>query len=136
MPDRYRTLLVEDDRLLRLLNRTLLEQSGRFDVLDEAQDGADAVKKAELLKPDCILLDLVMPGTDGFKAIPKLRLVSPNSCIIVVSMLPRMGTEDEVVRLGAAAFVDKADDSSHFLRQVTSILESWAPSVSPRRTKK
>lgn len=124
---KFRTVLVEDDRLLRLLNRTLLEQSGRFDVLDEAEDGDEAVHAVERHQPDCVLLDLVMPGTDGFRAIPKIRQVCPSACVIVVSMLPRMGTEDEVLRLGAAAFIDKAEDSDHFLQQAIRILENWSP---------
>lgn len=127
MAKKFRTVLVEDDRLLRLLNRTLLEQSGRFEVLDEAEDGDEAVECVERHQPDCVLLDLVMPGTDGFRAIPKIRAVCPTTCVIVVSMLPRMGTEDEVLRLGAAAFIDKAEDSDHFLQQAIRVLENWTP---------
>jgi len=134
---KFRTVLVEDDRLLRLLNRTLLEQSGRFEVLDEAEDGEEAVECVGRHRPDCVLLDLVMPGTDGFRVIPKIRQMSPETCVIVVSMLPRMGTEDEVLRLGAAAFVDKAEDSDHFLQQAIRVLENWfATATTKSRSKK
>ena len=132
---KFRTVLVEDDRLLRLLNRTLLEQSGRFDVLDEAEDGEEAIKAVERHRPDCVLLDLVMPGTDGFRAIPKIRQLSPQTCVIVVSMLPRMGTEEEVVRLGAAAFIDKAEDSDHFLQQAIRVLENWNAATPAAKTR-
>lgn len=126
---KFRTVLVEDDRLLRLLNRTLLEQSGRFEVLDEAEDGEEAVQRVGQHRPDCVFLDLVMPGTDGFRAIPRIRQISPETCVIVVSMLPRMGTEDEVLRLGAAAFIDKAEDSDHFLQQAIRVLENWIATI-------
>jgi two-component system, NarL family, response regulator DesR len=129
---RFRTVLVEDDRLLRLLNRTLLEQSGRFDVVAEADDGERALMQVARHQPDCVILDLVMPNTDGFQAIPKIRMANPKSCIVVVSMLPQRGTEEEVVRLGASCFIDKAEDSERFVRLSIEAVERWQSKM--RRT--
>ena len=64
-------LIVEDDRFLReLINRKLLEEG--FDVA-QAIDGESGVKKIKEEKPDLVLLDLILPGIDGFEVLSRIK---------------------------------------------------------------
>ena len=112
---------------MRLLNKTILEDSGRFKVVGEAQDGQQAIDLARKLKPDVILLDLAMPVLGGLEALPTIRTAAPSACIIVVSMLQRVETEARALALGAKAFVDKGLDTDEFLARVLSVVKDSGP---------
>lgn len=115
-----RILLVDDHPLTRSALSGLLMQHG-FDVVGEADDGAEAAARAEELQPDLILLDLSMPGVDGLTALPRLRDAAP-SCEVVV--LTASGTEENLlgaIRGGAAGYLLKSEPPERivgFLRGV------------------
>jgi DNA-binding NarL/FixJ family response regulator len=115
-----RILLVDDHPLTRSALSGLLTQHG-FDVVGEAEDGAEAAVRAEELQPDLILLDLSMPGVDGLTALPRLRDAAP-SCEVVV--LTASGTEENLlgaIRGGAAGYLLKSEPPERivgFLRGV------------------
>lgn len=129
MPPPYRVLLAEDDQLLRSLNRYLLEATQQVKIVGEAEDGEETLQLAKKVQPDAILLDLSMPGRDGMSTLPELRKLLPDCRIIVVSMLQRSGIEQEVLRMGASAFIDKGHESDDFVRHVLAILA--APRTAP-----
>src|SRR3954469_25234687 len=106
MPERI--LLVDDHPLTRSALAGLLRQHG-FDVVGEAEDGAQAIDLAAELAPDLILLDLSMPGLDGIGALPRLREAAPD-CEVVV--LTASGTEENLlhaIRAGAAGYLLKTE---------------------------
>ncbi len=101
-------LVVEDDRFLRELITQKLAREG-YDV-SEAVDGEDGVKKAEEKKPDVILMDLILPGIDGFEAITKIK-EKPNFEKTPIIILSNLGQRDDIERglkLGAVDFLVKA----------------------------
>jgi DNA-binding NarL/FixJ family response regulator len=120
MPVAEQILLVDDHPLTRSALSGLLAQHG-FDVVGEAEDGAEAVARAAELQPDLILLDLSMPGVDGLTALPRLREAAP-SCEVVV--LTASGTEENLlgaIRGGAAGYLLKSEPPERivgFLRGV------------------
>ncbi len=120
MPVAERILLVDDHPLTRSALSGLLEQHG-FEVVGEAEDGGEAVARADELQPDLILLDLSMPGIDGLTALPRLREAAP-SCEVVV--LTASGTEENLlgaIRGGAAGYLLKSEPPERivgFLRGV------------------
>jgi DNA-binding NarL/FixJ family response regulator len=120
MPVAERILLVDDHPLTRSALSGLLMQHG-FDVVGEAEDGAEAVSCADELQPDLILLDLSMPGVDGLTALPRLRDAAPG-CEVVV--LTASGTEENLlgaIRAGAAGYLLKSEPPERivgFLRGV------------------
>jgi DNA-binding NarL/FixJ family response regulator len=120
MPVAERILLVDDHPLTRSALSGLLMQHG-FDVVGVAEDGGEAVARADELQPDLILLDLSMPGVDGLTALPRLRDAAPG-CEVVV--LTASGTEENLlgaIRGGAAGYLLKSEPPERivgFLRGV------------------
>ncbi len=101
-------LVVEDDKFLRELITQKLSREG-YDV-KEAVDGEDGVVKVKEEKPDIILLDLILPGIDGFEVLAKIKEDSETESIPVV-ILSNLGQRDDVERglkLGAVDFLIKA----------------------------
>jgi DNA-binding NarL/FixJ family response regulator len=119
---RIRVLLVEDDPLIRSLNRLILEQTGDYEIVGEAPDGGSALVLASSLKPELVLLDLMMPGVSGLEVLPKLRKLVPQSRVVVVSMLPGDVYAEEVRRLGALGFIDKGYDTDELIRRLHQLL--------------
>jgi DNA-binding response OmpR family regulator len=101
-------LIVEDDRFLRELIARKLKNEG-YEVL-EAVDGEEGLKKIKEEKPDLILLDLILPGIDGFEVLAKAK-EDPNIAQIPVIILSNLGQREEIERglkLGAIDYLIKA----------------------------
>lgn len=101
-------LLVEDEPFLRSLMTTKLQKEG-FDVA-EAFDGEDALKKVKELKPAIVLLDLILPGIDGFDVLTQIKN-DPAVAFIPVIILSNLGSRDDKekgIKLGAYDFIIKA----------------------------
>ena len=101
-------LVIEDDKFLRELISRKLTGEG-FDVL-EAVDGEDGIKKIKEGKSDLVLLDLILPGIDGFEVLAKLRDDAEISSIPVI-ILSNLGQREEVekgLKLGAIDYLIKA----------------------------
>src|SRR2546428_5381845 len=85
-PDRaVRLLLADDHRMLRESLRRSMEDNG-FDVVGEAPDGAEAVRLAEELRPDVILMDVTMPVLDGVEATRQVRDRVPGTQVVILTM--------------------------------------------------
>lgn len=117
-----RTVVVDDDEALRLLVRLTLHDDERFRVVGEAGDGKQAVDAAARLQPDLVLLDLKMPGMDGFAALPLIRAAAPKAKVVCLSMLQAADVRDRVLALGAAAFIDKSLPADRFMQHLARVL--------------
>jgi DNA-binding response OmpR family regulator len=101
-------LIVEDDRFLRELIARKLKNEG-YEVL-EAIDGEEGLKRVKEEKPDLILLDLILPGIDGFEVLAKAK-EDPTTAQIPVIILSNLGQREEIERglkLGAIDYLIKA----------------------------
>jgi NarL family two-component system response regulator LiaR len=78
-------LLVDDHKLVRQGVRAFLEAHAEFQVVGEADSGVAAVKIAEDLVPDVVLMDLIMPEMDGVEATRQVKNISPRSQIVVLT---------------------------------------------------
>ena len=104
----FRILLVEDDSFLRDLISQKLKREG-FNIL-EALDGEDALKKAKSEKPHLILLDLILPGIDGFETLRQIRVDEEigKTPVIVLSNLGQKDDVEKAKRLGSTDYLIKA----------------------------
>jgi DNA-binding NarL/FixJ family response regulator len=104
---RIRVLLADDTPDIRRLLRLNLELDGRFEIVGEAADGAEAVALAESLRPDAVILDLAMPVMDGLQAIPVILKSCPASRILVLSGFDHSRMEARAREQGAHGYLEK-----------------------------
>lgn len=115
------TLLIADD--VAAIRQLLLHELGEeFRIVGEASDGAQAAARAADLRPDVVLLDLNMPGHDGVTAIGSIREACPDTTIVVLTGLESSRVRDEVLSLGAHAFLEKSAPMPELRRQLTEML--------------
>lgn len=104
-----RILIVDDHEAVRRGVRSLLSSRNDWSICGEAQDGAEAVEKAESLRPDVILMDVSMPRMDGIQAAKIIGRSVPESDIIVVSQNDPAVTSRQAAEINAFGYVAKND---------------------------
>src|SRR4051794_10931844 len=100
-------LIVDDDASMRDLLRLTFELHPEFEVLGEAANGAEAVAAAGEHRPDAVILDIMMPDTDGLEALPRILEVSPKSKIIVFSAYATVPIVQQALEAGASLVLEK-----------------------------
>jgi DNA-binding NarL/FixJ family response regulator len=117
-----RVLVVDDVELWRTFVRIHLEKEPNLRVISVAADGLDAIRKAEKLRPDLILLDISLPGLNGLEVARQIRSVAARSTILFLS-----GESDpDVVRrafsAGGLGYVLKSDAARDLIAGIESVL--------------
>jgi DNA-binding NarL/FixJ family response regulator len=105
-----RVLVCDDVEAFRALMRFTLQEDPRIEVVGEAGDGMAAIKAAERLQPDVVLLDLTMPILDGIDALPTLLERAPGARVVALSGWGADRMEEAALEQGAVAYVEKTDD--------------------------
>ena len=117
-------LVVEDDKFLRELIIRGLKKEG-FEVI-QAIDGEEGIKKIEEERPDLVLLDLMLPGIDGFAVLEQVKN-DPNLALIPIIILSNLGQKDDLDRgleLGAIDFLVKAHFTpGEIIAKIKTVLE-------------
>src|SRR5436305_761121 len=103
-----RLVVVDDSRDIRLLLRLSVEQRTDVEVVAEADNGEQAIALVGALRPDLVILDVEMPVLDGISALPKLREVSPDTRVVMLSNLAEPVYEQRARAAGAVAYVRKS----------------------------
>ncbi len=111
-----RILLVDDSRAQRLILRRQLEGVSDLEVVGEAEDGYQALSTYPDLKPDVVLLDLVMPRMGGEETLQGLLGMDPGAEVIIVSSVGTRDTVERCLQAGARTFLQKPFDISDLLR--------------------
>lgn len=106
MTTSLRVLVVDDSRSMRIVASSLIKGLGH-QVIGEAEDGKVALKQYLELKPDVVLLDLVMPRFDGKKTLQKLIETDPQANIIICSSLGSEADVEFCLRNGAKFYLQK-----------------------------
>jgi NarL family two-component system response regulator LiaR len=114
-------LLVDDHPMVREGLRSFLEAQADLAVVGEAGDGADAIRQAEALRPDVVLLDLVMPGVDGLAALPDLKRVAPDSEVLVLTSFADDSKVFPALRAGASGYLLKTVSAEELARAIRAV---------------
>jgi DNA-binding NarL/FixJ family response regulator len=132
MTETIQLLLVDDQRLMRDGLRILLELESDFEVVGEAEDGAQALEAYRQLSPDVVLMDIRMPEMDGVEATRRLREADPNSKVIILTTFDDNEYVFEGLRAGALGYLLKdvsGDELADAIRKVAAGGSMIEPSV-------
>ena len=113
----YRVLIVDDHAGFRRCARELLTTEG-FTVVGEAGDGEEAVRMAAASTANVVLMDVQLPGMDGFAVTERLLAVDPGLPIVLISTRDREDYGGLIAQSGARGFVSKDDLSGDSLREL------------------
>jgi DNA-binding NarL/FixJ family response regulator len=102
-----RVLIADDHGSFRRALRTALEYSSAYEICAEAKDGIEAVRLAKESDPDVIILDLLMPGLNGFNAAKKIRELLPNTPIVLLTLYDNRQVQLEADHCGISAVISK-----------------------------
>jgi DNA-binding NarL/FixJ family response regulator len=119
-----RVLVVDDTEPFRRFVVTTLQARPELQVIGEVSDGLEAVRKAQELHPDLILLDIGLPGLNGIEAARQIRRLSPESKIVFVSQESSPDIVQEAFSLGARGYVVKMDAGGELLAAVDAVLRN------------
>ena len=121
-------LVVDDEPMARTLLRLMLVRAG-FDVV-EAEDGYAALDKLQEAAPDIMILDVMMPGIDGFTVCETVRASSNMSelPIIMLSAKTDLESVNKGLRLGANKYLTKPITPEELTRQVRNVLQEYSNS--------
>jgi len=108
--DKIRLLLADDHKMVREGLKAFFAPANQFEVVAEASNGNEAVQRASQVKPDVILLDLIMPGMDGIEAAKEIKKQMPDAKIIIVTSSLEEAKVIAAIRAGASGYLLK--DSS------------------------
>lgn len=118
-----RVLLIDDHALFRSGIRLLLQRQHEFEVVAEAPDALEGIKRAKILDPDIILLDLHMPGMSGLDAVKLLAQEVPRSHIIMLTVSEDREDLTEALKSGAAGYLLKNTDAEVFIGALRRVMQ-------------
>jgi DNA-binding NarL/FixJ family response regulator len=130
-----RLLIADDQELVRIGFRLLLEAQDDLEVVGEAADGEEAVALARELRPDVILMDIRMPRVDGIEAIGRLQVLEPPPRVLVLTTFDLDEYVFGALRAGAAGFLLK-DAPKDALVQAIRVIHAGDALLSPSVTRR
>ena len=134
-----RILLVDDNEAWLALASGILRDYPRWQVVGEARDGFEAIQRANVLRPDIILLDVGLPQLNGFQAARKIRIISPTSRILFLTQFTDPEGAKLAMMLGAAGYVCKSEAAVDLLPALEAVsqgdcfVSKTLSSLSPRK---
>lgn len=116
-------LIVDDHAVVRQGLRALLDSQPQVKVVGEAAEGATAIQLAQELKPDVILMDLLMPGVGGVEAIRRIRELNLKSKVLVLTSSLEEQLVKQALQAGAQGYVLKAIRSAELLQAIEKVAQ-------------
>ncbi|MFF5966440.1 response regulator [Streptomyces collinus] len=130
-----RILIADDEALLRMAFSTVLETQPDMAPVGEAADGIQAIRLTRDLRPDVVLMDVRMPGTDGIEATREVIRISPRSRVLILTTFDLDEYAFTALKAGASGFLLKNTRPEELLTAIRSVAAGDAV-VSPRITRR
>ena len=118
---RLRVMIVDDHRVVREGLQLALEIEENIEVVGEAGEGREAVGKAQELKPDLILMDVMMPGMNGIDACQEIRELFPETRVVMLTASSDQESVTSSLVAGAQGYVLKAASRDELLRALRAV---------------
>ncbi len=116
-----RILIVDDAAFMRMMIRDILTKNG-YEVVGEAQDGAQAVERYKELKPDLITMDITMPEMDGIAALKEIKKMDGNAKVIMCSAMGQQAMVIDAIQAGAKDFIVKPFQADRVIEAIKKTL--------------
>ena len=110
-----RMLVVDDSDIVRRLICQILQTQPDIEVVCEASDGEDAIRKVRVHRPDVVLMDITMPVMNGFDATRRIRHEFPLTLVLIVSQYDSAPFMREAIAAGASGYVVKDNASAELI---------------------
>lgn len=111
-------LLVEDHSIVRQGLKSVLEAEGDIEVVGEASDGKEALRKARAVQPKVVIMDIAMPGLNGLDASRRLAEILPEIKVLILSSYSEAPEVERALEAGAVGYVMKETASSEVVKAV------------------
>lgn len=112
-----RVLIVDDAAFMRMMIKDILSKNG-YEVVAEANDGAQAVELYKEHQPDLVTMDITMPEVDGIAALKQIREHDPNARVIMCSAMGQQSMVIDAIQAGAKDFIVKPFQADRVLEAV------------------
>jgi DNA-binding NarL/FixJ family response regulator len=119
-------LLVDDHPVVRRGLAALLGTLDDFEVVGEAEDGETAVREAQLLRPDVVLMDVRMPGLDGVEATRRIRKAVPDTAVLMLTMYDEDATVFTAMQAGARGYLLKGAEQDEIADAIRAVVRGQA----------
>ena len=119
----HRIFLVEDHPITREGLRSLIRSAPDLEVVGEASSGPDAINLIGSAKPDLVLADISIDGSDGIELTKQLKSIEPDLKVLIVSAYPERVYAERAVRAGALGYVAKQEASGVLLDAIRTVLD-------------
>ncbi|APC48621.1 response regulator [Virgibacillus halodenitrificans] len=116
-----RILVVDDAAFMRMMIKDILVKNG-FEVVGEAQDGAQAVEKYRELTPDLVTMDITMPEMDGITALKQIKEINKDAVIIMCSAMGQQAMVIDAIQAGAKDFIVKPFQADRVIEAIQKAL--------------
>ena len=120
---RIRVMVVDDHPIMRNGLLDTLEASGRFEVVGQAEDGEEAVRTVEELKPEVIVMDVIMPNKDGIDACREIMELLPDTRVMMLTASSEEDAVIEAVAAGATGYLQKYSRPEELVEAVLDVAE-------------
>ena len=121
--DKLKILIVDDHAILRMGLASLLNSKGEVEVVGDAANGSSGIKKAQKLKPDVVIMDLMMPGMDGCETTRRLMAQDPDAKVLILTTFGTSDVINRALEAGAKGAIMKNCDFEELLTAIRTVAD-------------
>ncbi|WP_053954980.1 response regulator [Inediibacterium massiliense] len=114
-------ILIVDDALFVRADIAKILKQNHLEVVGEAKDGLEAIKKYQQLKPSVVLMDVTMPNMDGVTAIKEIKKIDPDAKIIVCSAIGQETSVMQAIQAGAKSYIVKPYKKERLVEEIIKV---------------